>query len=92
MSQLFNEFSKVNLSQWKDKLISDLKGKPESILEITTNRGISLASYQSKESVNDYNTIPKINLTLMALKQSQIIGLMGLLLSFQMKRKLMRKL
>ena len=32
MSEFFTEFSKPSFEEWKNKIITDLKGKPEDLL------------------------------------------------------------
>lgn len=54
---LFNEFNKVSKAQWKDKLISDLKGKPEDLLQVTDEiENISFDSYYHNEDNINRNT------------------------------------
>ena len=36
MNNLFQEFPSVNLAEWKDKIVKDLKGKELSVLDIPT--------------------------------------------------------
>lgn len=54
MSDLLNEFAKPSFQDWKEKLISDLKGKSEEVL-ITTDpiEGIEFSSYQHAETTDN---------------------------------------
>ena len=53
MSKLFTDFKKPSFDEWKSKLISDLKGKPESLIQ-TENKieEISYNAYQHEETLN----------------------------------------
>lgn len=54
MMNLFSEFNKVSKEEWKSKLISDLKGKPEELLRVTDPiEGISFESYYHNEDSID---------------------------------------
>lgn len=54
---LFSEFNKVTKEEWSQRLLKDLKGQPESLLEINDLiEGISYSSYYHSEDRLDRNT------------------------------------
>ncbi len=54
MSEFFTEFSKPSFEEWKNKIITDLKGKPEDLLTtVDPIEGIRLDAYQHTETSID---------------------------------------
>ncbi len=49
----FSEFDKTDFNNWKEKVISDLKGKDYSILEYTTDEGIQIDAIIEPKKVAD---------------------------------------
>ena len=59
MNKYFNEFPKTSEEEWKQKLLSDLKGKPHELLEINDKiEEIHLDGYSHSESAVKPNDIP----------------------------------
>lgn len=59
MNNLFKEFKHVSKSEWKDKIIKDLKGKGHDLLEFHDPvEGISFNAYYHQEDLINKNDIP----------------------------------
>ncbi len=62
MSDFFKEFNKVSSSEWSAKLIADLKGKPEELLDVMDDvEEITIKGYQHSDnatSIEDPGAFP----------------------------------
>ncbi len=59
MNKYFTEFPKTSQEEWKEKLLSDLKGKPHELLEINDPiEEIHLDGYAHSDSSSQTNEIP----------------------------------
>lgn len=59
MNKYFTEFPKTSEEEWKQKLLSDLKGKPHELLEINDEiEEIHLDGYSHSESAQKLDEIP----------------------------------
>ena len=58
MNDIFSEFKKVSYADWLEKIETDLKGKPLSVLESTPEPGLSIKAYHHAETgpQNESNT------------------------------------
>ena len=54
MSELFKNFNRVNLKQWKEKVISDLKGANYNEKLVSDFEGIEILPIYNKESVKSF--------------------------------------